>query len=253
MGQASKHIRKVFPGWKRTCRYLDAIKTVSDAESIHKFRLEVKKIEALIFLLRKCEYHEKLRFRLTHTRKLFKHLGSIRTAMLNLRMLESYNLNHPEFVETQRKELDSRFVEFIAFKATYLSRIRKELEKLGEALPGIDTRSINKAYIKLYRATSRFFSEEIQEEKLHDLRKRIKFLIYTAPLPGKKTKKAIGPGLEHLNLLQEKIGQWHDVVVLVELLSESGHLNKTLNNKLKKQSRNNLQAIKQAAGKLAPS
>jgi len=250
---ATKQSEQIMRSWKRIRKYLESIKDSRDPLSIHKFRLEIKKIEALLFLVRSCEPDKKHRFDIKHTRKVFLYLGKIRTSMLNLNLAETYNLKNPSFFYSEQLKLEARLKIFQTYEAEYFSRIRKELEMLATKLPRIDTNLINKVYLRHYQKTVRLFRNSIQEEKLHKSRKKIKFLLYTSHLLSRKANQALEQELMHLDHLQELIGQWHDIVVLLELINSTGTKYTEMERELRKNLQQKFEAIKAFSSSLVPS
>lgn len=201
---------------KRASRILALLeKPVRDwsMEDIHSLRVEMKKLIALAQLVKAAnpDFHRKKM--LAPYIGFFDQAGQIRDIQLHINLLNTYELTHalPGYLSNAELRLtnEMRKLQALICKAA-IKKIR-QAEKAFTS--GIKKVSKKKALAFLTRNQSQIeeilVTKSIQEDGLHELRKQIKNVMYLSPLlmPNHLQRGLFDP-------LQERIGQWHDLVVI---------------------------------------
>ncbi|MCD6067702.1 MAG: hypothetical protein K0S33_2528 [Bacteroidetes bacterium] len=194
---------------------LDAYKQKKDPERLHHLRVEMKKIRAA-FTFAKEVYKQKTD--LEPLKPLFRKAGAIRELLINTNMLGRW----PEFpkrsiqkLKQKEKGLEQQFLKQIPAYSRKIKTFRASID-LPHELP--DRKKIKKYFEKRIRKASGDLDTK-ERESLHELRKRIKVLMYNwHMLPG-KIRKSLKVNEAFLDTLQQKAGEWHDTYAIVDFLS----------------------------------
>lgn len=194
-----KRVKRIRKCWKH---YLAG----QQGDDLHKMRVEIKKLIALLHFL-KHEYPEyKLKLNTRFIRHAFSISGDIRDAD-NIRGLSKrFHIAVPTIRDTD---------DIKKLKKGYLG-LREELNR---------TTSSTKKYWKQLRvkhlemyinnevlSMRRQIKDGLEKEQLHEFRKKLKDVYYLNKI---LQKSKIGLPLltvKHINTLQDSIGKWHDLV-----------------------------------------
>lgn len=226
-----------------------------DPEELHKLRVAIKKLEALFMLSEICLWDKKDKKKFSKyfntVKKVFKSAGKIRTAHLNLRMVEKYeNENsrfNSQFKDNQNKILLKQSNKFSTNMITYAEIIDKNYKHLVKLLRDIETKCIIDSYRKQLKRLDKTFRNYKTSEELHKCRTKIKRLLYAYSILNKPAAKKINLNKKYFDELQDNLGKWHDTVVAVELLSSAGFSDSNVIDELKIQQDNCLKAITSSA------
>lgn len=170
--------------WQAMEAQLESYLNTRDQEDLHRFRVQVKKTQAL---LRLCSLHSRRPFR--PVKKIFKQAGILRDAFIS---------GTPE-VKLAR--------DFRRHTGASLKRIRKAGRALKKTLRPIGPKTLR----RFYKSELRWIAANLatpSPELLHDCRKRIKVLLYNYPLVREELRFTLDA--TYLDQLQEAIGHWHD-------------------------------------------
>lgn len=216
-----------------------------EQEKLHDLRLNNKKVKAIIHLLKECLHNKN--FSAKQSDELFDKAGKIRTAQLNLKTLEKNGV-HNEVFQLQQNEIIKTESEEVCKRKDAYSRDIKGLKKsIAKNLTGIDNQKIVSYYHKSIKELSVNFAPPINPAKLHDLRKIIKKLLYALKVIPPGLKKEIGINTNYLDKLQDAIGQWHDSLVTLEMLAETGTNDTNTLSALMDQKEKDFEAVKNLA------
>ncbi|MBC7777539.1 MAG: CHAD domain-containing protein [Phycisphaerae bacterium] len=195
-----------------------------NAESLHHFRIQVKKIKALLFFLQ----DEKSKTEgLSSLRSIFKHAGQIRAAQINLGLLKAYHVNDVSYkVELEHIERDE-IERFFAKRNAYTRIVKLAGKVLSKKFQNVGDKHLVRLYRKQLKKLSRFFNQPGEPiEKWHETRKKIKNLLYLYRILPKSLVHKLHLNDAYLDQLQEAIGKWHDIVLILELLKSEGYAKK---------------------------
>ena len=106
--------------WKQMNNHLEAFLATGDQEQLHKFRVQIKKLRAMLNLVEHTSHQPRLLREFKPVRKIFKYAGNIRDAYTNLLLSERYQLKNEAFETGQQKIIADGIVEFQLHGKKYL-------------------------------------------------------------------------------------------------------------------------------------
>ena len=196
----------------RLSRYLDRVSKHADTQSIHRFRTNSRRVEALVAeLVPESASKRKL---LKQLSKLRKKAGKLRDLDVQQAFLKELKIpdrqNHrAELIERLQEEHELRIRKIgRSFDSGSLKKLRKRLRRVrAEAkFTGIDPLELALKQLPRPQGAS------LNEQQLHAWRIAAKRARYLAELAGDTS--AAKEFIEQLKKAQDEIGQWHDVLKL---------------------------------------
>lgn len=238
----SKTIDKIYKESELSfLNHLDKAKGLKESQ-IHKLRVDIKNQRILLALVKK--FPGKKKFKVKQTLKLlspvFKKAGEIRTATLNLKLTEQYKsglmlkfkAHLKQKIKTAEGELlneikDLKKKEFKGLSKNNSSILKKQKEKIVE-------QHVQKFLSdEILKAKSHLF-EMNNNDSLHMARKKLKRVKnLEAILKELNSSKKTGASFKKIETTYEKIGSWHDSVVLAEKIKTFIETNKKIKPTLK--------------------
>jgi len=214
--------------WQTMLAHLLAFCETQKPEELHQFRVQVKKIKALLLFLQGRSAVKQLK----PLQAIFKQAGKIRSAHVNLAFIE---LADAEIKNEQEKIAHSESKRLYSKVGVHVKTLKKLRKALAAIFQDIENKAVVRAYKKQLKKLRRFFTRsDLPVLKLHQNRKKIKNLLYFCDvLPGSLLQK-FQLNIAYLDQLQEAIGEWHDVVVAFELLKTEGIADKKVLNRLER-------------------
>jgi CHAD domain-containing protein len=201
--------------------HVTAFVETRDPGELHHFRLQVKKMKAILGYLQNIRRDAFHYGGLVCLQSCYKHAGQIRAAQITLGLLEHDAVTDPAYrreLETiEKKETD----QFCAKGKAYVRCVKKITKSLSLEFQDIEDKSIEILYQKQLKKLSRFFSRSILgDEALHKVRRRIKNLLYLYKMLPQKMISKLKWNIIYLDQLQHTIGEYHDVIQLISFLQE---------------------------------
>jgi len=205
--------------WKEMSTHLKTFLTSSDQEELHKLRVQIKKLRAMLIFFEGTSKQHGLLKDFKSVRKIFKYAGHIRDAYTNLQLSKRYNLKNEAFETGQQKIIEDGMLEFHNNGKKFIKNINNAYKQLKKQLPKIDNSSIAGYYkMQLEQIAANLVVSEFTED-MHTNRKLIKILMYNHKLADKALNGSLHLNAAYLNKLQEAIGKWHDNIVATQLFS----------------------------------
>lgn len=226
--------------WKKMKVSIKAFLQSENQEELHQFRVQVKKLKAVLALYAYEKENKNLLKHFKPVKKVFAKAGDIRNAHINLKLGEKYGLNEGFH---QHQLLDSGLADFKMNGSSYLKSIKKANIALQNNIHRLHNKTIRKFYKNKMTATEQFFADPTFNEDLHTARKNIKLLIYNQVIAAAALKNKFQLNLKYLDELQDSIGEWHDHILTIELLAETGNAEDEAVSKLKNLDKNLEKAI----------
>src|SRR5579872_4755604 len=87
--------------WKEMSSRLKAFLESGDQEELHQFRVQIKKLRAMLYLFEHTSRQHGIAKEFKPVRKIFKHAGQIRDAHINLQLSSRYVLKNESFEASQ--------------------------------------------------------------------------------------------------------------------------------------------------------
>jgi CHAD domain-containing protein len=208
---------------RRLSRVARHLTTSPSAEDVHRFRTNVRRVEAMVqWLGKKSEHDHKKLLKLLG--RLRRRAGRVRDVDVQLATLRSLKL--PE--EARRKaQLQRALSDQRAKRERKLSqavdkdtlrKLRKRLRKLESALAFPEDFDPSKAALQEFNELARQ-QGPLNEERLHQFRIAAKRVRYVAEMAGKdpEAKRIVS----ELRRLQTALGDWHDWSTLTASAEET--------------------------------
>lgn len=217
--------------WQSMLAHLLAFCETQKQEELHQFRLQVKKIRALLLFLQGRSAIKPLK----PLQAIFKQAGKIRSAHVNLAIIEQYQVADTEIENEQEKIANSESKRFCSEVGAHVKTLKKLRKALAAIFQDIENKAVVPVYKKQLKKLTRFFTRpNLPVLKLHQTRKKIKNLLYFCDVLPDSLLQKFQLNIACLDQLQEAIGQWHDVVVAFELLKTEGIADKKVMNLLER-------------------
>ncbi|MDQ3108375.1 MAG: CHAD domain-containing protein [Bacteroidota bacterium] len=194
-----------------------------EQETLHRLRVEIKKIKAILLLQKGSFNDEKLPDEFSKVRKVFRKAGAIRAAALNIDMLKQHKIRSPEMKRIQSLTIKNESKRFRSQTDVYRKKISKSLRFFQRRIINIKDESILLLFRHELNQLSGFFRARLGTNQLHDCRKKLKNLLYVFDSLSPAIAKKIKLNKLYLKKLEEAIGQWHDVTDLIELMRKNGY------------------------------
>jgi CHAD domain-containing protein len=192
-------------------KHLAAYSKNGKPKHLHLLRLDIKVAKAL-FSFAEDLYNEP--YSVIELKSVFQKSGEIREIQI---ISSSKHLPKRLIRELEKKEkfLKKQLQRDIPNYIKFIESFRKGIT-LPSALPGTE---IIKAYFEneLTKANQDFQNQD--REGLHQFRKSLKKLMFLYNALPKKIRKEVHLDEQHINKLQEKVGNWHDTYSSIEFLS----------------------------------
>lgn len=182
--------------FKRLKHYAKQIKNDFNEETIHLFRVDVKKLRAFLRMMRiGTEHPDRLKFPYEF-KKMYSSAGKIRDRQLLLKRILEYNSTRDRRFQNKISGIEEEIKEIEEAKNKFLNE--KEFieieKKIIKELPDIFTNDLVRSFfLKKLEAIREIISQKNYKDKeLHNIRKNIKDIIYIirifrddikAPLP----------------------------------------------------------------------
>ncbi|RZS95115.1 CHAD domain-containing protein [Cecembia calidifontis] len=186
------------------------------AEDIHQLRVNIKKIKALIQFFEHLEPDTNYKKLFQPIRKLFKQAGEIRELQLHLIRLESL----PERDEKNEKKLIAKLEKSINRFLKNKEKWDKYLNRFQENTSQIDLNFEANTLTAYFNSTLLKTNNKLRKGEFHEARMKIKIILYLKSLFTEQQQHAIRINFEFLDQLQEKIGNWHDLLVSHKMSKE---------------------------------
>jgi CHAD domain-containing protein len=188
-----------------------------EEEDLHKIRVEIKKLRALLYLLRNLSGH-KYKTEKVLLKDIFRHAGRIRDAQLQLHIISELHIEDPAFIyeELKRKEREENLLALRLEEYQYnIKKVKKGLLKKLDNIDLLEAESL----IKLeWDKIHVFLLSTADAERMHDERKKIKQLIYLLRILPEEIADNLDIDRKYLDDLADKIGKWHDLLITVQML-----------------------------------
>ena len=221
--------------WGEMTDHLEKFIKNGEQEELHQFRVQVKKLRAMLELLDINSAKHPLQNDFKPVRKIFKRCGEIRSAFINLQYGQRFQFKNEDFFMNHLYEIEKGTNEVKELGKQYLKIIKSAHDDIGDDLQHVGNKDIVEFYkAKLYNIGS--FLENLQfNDELHDTRKQIKTLMYNRKIAQNALDGKLQISNDYLDKLQTLMGDWHDNVLALELFSSAGFNSKPIITKIKNQ------------------
>jgi CHAD domain-containing protein len=203
---------------KYTFNHLHAVEIKADEPAIHDFRVEMKKMRAVIRFLREIYPDQKLKKAAERCKQIFREAGEIRELQLVNQWLTKHGILYileQYFPEKKIADLVNEFCR----KTTHARHSLKETMDDIEKTVQVTNQVLAEQYVlDLHARLKRMVLRQPGREEWHELRKLIKQWLYAANWIGSGEKTHSEADIAYYTKLQEAIGYWHDADMIREAI-----------------------------------
>jgi CHAD domain-containing protein len=215
-----KELRYLKKEWSHLRDHLKDFEKKGGQEDLHRFRVQVKKVRALLALADSENKNGILEKRLKPVRKIFKTAGKIRNAYLNLELAKAYP-QAAQLTNGQRRIIKDASARFSSRSASHGKQLKRTRNRLKQNIAKLNDIHIAAYYEQQLKQIADALAHPKSDTDLHACRKQLKILIYNYqlvhPVLGNSANE------KYLDQVQTAIGDWHDKQVTIELFaSEKG-------------------------------
>lgn len=205
--------------WDNAMIHYDQFAKRTNAEAIHQLRVEIKKINALLFLHNEV-YRPVSKKTIRPLRKLFKQAGVIRDAQVSAHLMRDQKSVPKLFFSEQRKIVAAEANKLREMMNKHADEIMLTNVATWQQLRPIHFRDIARVIRKLQKKITTYFRPRIKLKQLHDVRKEIKRLVYICSTLKASDLTRLRFNPDKYKKLEHLIGEWHDTQCAAELLSQ---------------------------------
>lgn len=188
-------------------------------DQLHQFRVSVKKIKALLSLLKANRKSNKLLDAFQPVKDIFRHAGVIRDAFIHLELADQLQIKEPVFYQEQKELLLRETMLFLKKGRNYIKTIDAVGKKLKKELGGVKNSQIVDFFKKQLDSIVLALAKGEFDEEMHVCRKRIKNLLYNQKLVSKNLPDNLKLNFPYLDQVQDMLGRWHDSTSAKEYFS----------------------------------
>ena len=225
----SKQLQKYFNKREdKMLHHLKSFKKKKDQEDLHRFRVEVKKVNALAYLLKHSANKFDISDKIRTIKKMYNQAGIIRTAYVNMNILKNDKQKNRPFYKDQNRLAKEKSKEFISKAAKFSNNHKTTFDAIQKHLKGVKNKFVLKLYKKELEKAAKISFNTSNPDDLHKCRKKIKKLLYIYDVLSESLMKKINLNTVYLKKLEEKIGSWHDSILLAKQLKEKKYSDKKI-------------------------
>ncbi len=205
--------------WSSILHHFEQFARRTNADDLHRIRVELKKIRAMLFL------HEETGGSVSKrehqlVRSIFKQAGKIRDAQISAHLVKEAGVVSIEFFTEHRKTVATESRKFVKLFNGEANHMVKENTKVWKSLKNISSGELEKLFAKLWLKVQKSYVPKLVQKELHDSRKIIKRIVYIHSMLKNKDIKKFGLEIEQMKMLEENVGNWNDTKVTAMLLKK---------------------------------
>jgi len=205
--------------WKDMRQALKAYLETGVQDDLHQFRVQVKKLRAMMVLADSATGKKLLQKGLKPVRQVFKKAGEIRSAHINLKLAAAYKVQDDAFVLAQNKLMEDAANAFKLKGEKYMEKLKAAHKDIEAEIRPLSDMHINGFYTEQLHHIGNSLTNLRFDASLHECRKWIKILIYNYKLVEPVLQLKLNE--DYLEDVQKAIGDWHDNILAKELFAAS--------------------------------
>ena len=193
-----------------------------NADVFHKLRVEIKKVKALLKLLKKTNKKFELKELFKPYKEIFEKAGRVRELQLEeefwkKRNIEDVPAQYVNQLRSNRKIARKDFFELL--DNNILKKLKKREHEILKAIERTDQPAFEKALIKKEeKITTLLNHKALKFSEAHDLRKRLKEYFFNQKSFHHKLSEE---KQTEMKALMDSLGRWHDDRVMASQLEEN--------------------------------
>ena len=180
-------------------------------EALHQMRVEVKKAHSLLKLQEFKNPNNKTIYFFRPVRKIFKAGGLIREAQLNLENLDTISIQDEKIRHLLQCIVEKETKAFLFKARDFGDHVKGSVEKTLKKVEAVPNKAISNFFRTHLQLASKNLKRKLFINHLHESRKSLKVLIHLHELSPNYQMGELRLNWPYLDLLQDKIGKWHDM------------------------------------------
>ena len=189
-------------------KLLPVVLEVQSETAIHQMRVEIKKLHALVKLLDKTEPKSDIKEKFIPVRRLFKRMGAIREIQLEINKLKDLSSDNLQEIPSLNEKLEKRKSKISRPSEKWEKQIQSSFQEFIHFYFSLKIKLLQDYFRKLMITANNL----MLQENFHEARKNIKSVLYLKALLREPEQESMGIDFSYLNELQEKIGNWNDLL-----------------------------------------
>ncbi|RFM26298.1 CHAD domain-containing protein [Deminuibacter soli] len=185
-----------------------------DDTSLHDFRVEMKKLRAVVKFLQQVYPKQKLKRPAHLLRAVFQEAGEIREYQLLQQWLEKHRLKAIQEHYFPALRLEQMMMAFRLRSDHYQADFKEIIEHSAPFVASTNEILAEQYFVDLNAHLQEMTNGDLPATEWHELRKRIKQWLYAINWIRPEEAAEKEPSLSYYNKLQEQIGQWHDLEMI---------------------------------------
>lgn len=183
-----------------------------DTESLHDIRVCVKKIKALLQLLKFSDSRFKAHKAFLPFRTLFRKAGEIRDPEVHAGLLLKFNVSGVEKLGSGKKAATS----FVKNIPSLKRKVKEQIKPIHSVVKRVSKKEVRKFIERQEKEIrSKLYPQPVMKE-IHRVRKAMKSVVYLSEIENFLSEKTLAFYRE----MEEAIGDFHDQQVVLGLLSQ---------------------------------
>jgi CHAD domain-containing protein len=197
---------------KHLFNYLHEFELTGSEVSLHDFRIEMKKLKAIIKFLRSVYPKQKFKKASHSLRNIFQSAGEIREYQILQQWMHKIELPTIEKNYFPNDKMDVMIKAFHARSGNFKLQLKEIVEFCTKFIQTTNSILAEQYVVELYAQIDKILKRAPSMSDWHELRKIIKQWMYAINWLPQNTETDVA--LSYYNKLQEAIGQWHDLEVI---------------------------------------
>lgn len=191
-----------------------------DDVSLHDFRVEMKKLRAVIKFLRQVYPKQKLKRPAHLLRSIFQTAGEIREYQLLQQWLQKNQLLVIQEKYFPPVQLQQMVEQFRLHAEDYKNDFKEIIEQAGKFVALTNEILAEQYFVDMNAQVQEMINQDLPDTEWHELRKLIKQWMYAINWIKPEEAAEKDPAFSYYNKLQESIGQWHDLELIKDAFSQ---------------------------------
>lgn len=197
--------------WQSMLAYQATFCRTRKPEALHRFRVQVKKIKALLHYLQGVSTYGPI----SPLQSLFKQAGRVRSAHISVQLMRQYQMTNEDLMANLEQTVEDGSQRF----QMQSDNSAESLRLLYKRLNGNFFDKSDKSVLRLcQKRLKRLAGPDKIITNLHKARKQIKELLYFHDVLPKSIVGKLQLNTTYLRQLEETIGKWHDIISVIQLL-----------------------------------
>jgi len=205
---------------KNLFNHLHDFELTGNENAMHDFRVEMKKLRALIKFLRSIYPKQKLKKASNHLRGIFEDAGDIREYQLLGQWLQKNEMNSIEKKIFPAEKMQLMIHSFHQNSSRHKTELKEVIDQCGKFIQNTNEILAEQYVVELRARIEKLVNKNLLIADWHELRKLIKQWMYAANWIHNEEEAKSDSAFSFYNKLQEAIGNWHDIEMIKDAFSQ---------------------------------